>query len=154
MTIDDLISDFNFIATNNLQSSLASYRGQWIILYFYPKDSTPGCTIEGRDFKAAYEAFKALNAVIFGVSRDTIKSHENFKTKQEFPFELISDETETLCTLFDVIKLKSMYGKKLRGIERSTFIINPQGQLKYIGRKVKVIGHVEDILTMLKALQE
>lgn len=121
--------------------------------YFYPKDSTPGCTTESQDFRDAYPQFKALNAEIFGISRDSLKSHENFKCKQEFPFELISDKEEILCKKFDVIKMKTMYGKQVRGIERSTFLIDPQGILRQEWRKVNVKGHVDEVMNTLKQLQ-
>ena len=124
----------------------------WLILYFYPKDSTPGCTLEGQEFRDKYPEFKNLNAEILGISRDSLKSHENFKAKQSFPFELISDNNEALCELFDVIKMKSMYGKQVRGIERSTFLIDPAGKIRHGWRKVSVKGHVEDVLNTLKSL--
>jgi thioredoxin-dependent peroxiredoxin len=120
------------------------------VLYFYPKDATPGCTTEGHDFGDRYKQLQELNVTLFGISRDSLKSHEQFKLKQNFPFELISDHDEHLCQLFDVIKMKSMYGKQVRGIERSTFIINPQRVLTHAWRKVKVAGHVEEVLSVLK----
>jgi thioredoxin-dependent peroxiredoxin len=153
MKIGDKLPNLSFKATNTIQASFEDYRGQWLVLYFYPKDSTPGCTIESRDFRDAQADFKALNAVIFGISRDSLKSHDNFICKQELSFDLISDEAEALCQLFDVIKMKSMYGKQMRGIERSTFLINPEGILANEWRKVKVIGHVDDVKAALKALQ-
>lgn len=153
MIVGEPVPNILFRATNNVEGHLADYLGKWLVLYFYPKDSTPGCTVEGRDFRDAYADFQALDAVIFGVSRDTLSSHDNFKCQQTFPFELISDPDETLCQLFDVIKMKSMYGKKMRGIERSTFIINPQGILVHEWRRVRVIGHVDDVLATIKALQ-
>ena len=152
MNIGELVPNFVFNATNNLTANLNDYKGQMIILYFYPKDATPGCTTEGQEFRDAYPQFKALNAEIFGISRDSLKSHENFKAKQNFPFELISDSEEHLCQLFDVIKMKSMYGKQVRGIERSTFIIDAKGLLKHEWRKVNVKGHVEEVLNTLKSL--
>lgn len=141
-----------FKASSDVSASLSDYHGQWLVLYFYPKDATPGCSIEARDFRDAFADFNALNAVIFGVSRDTLTSHNNFKAKQELPFELISDDQEELCQLFDVIKTKSMYGKQCRGIERSTFLINPQGIIEKQWRRVKVIGHVEEVLSALTSL--
>ncbi|CAM2800772.1 peroxiredoxin [Legionella anisa] len=150
MNIDESVPDFAFTATNGLNSRLNDYRGQYVVLYFYPKDATPGCTIEGQDFRDAYPQFQKLNTQIFGVSRDSLKSHENFKAKQNFPFELISDPDEQLCQLFEVIKMKSMYGKQVRGIERSTFIIDPQGKLIKEWRKVSVKGHVDEVLSALK----
>jgi thioredoxin-dependent peroxiredoxin len=132
--------------------SLADYKGKYLILYFYPKDSTPGCTLEGQDFRDNYAKFKALNAEILGVSRDSLKSHDNFKCKQEFPFELISDTDETLCKAFDVIKMKNMYGKQVLGIERSTFLIDPEGNVAKEWRKVSVKGHCEQVLAALKEI--
>jgi peroxiredoxin Q/BCP len=152
MNINEVVPNFTFNATNNLTAHLNDFKGKIVILYFYPKDATPGCTTEGQEFRDAYSQFKALNAEIFGISRDSLKSHENFKTKQNFPFELISDNEEHLCQLFDVIKMKSMYGKQVRGIERSTFIIDQKGQLKNEWRKVTVKGHVEEVLNTLKSL--
>lgn len=119
---------------------------------FYPKDSTPGCTTEGQDFRDAYAQFQAADTEIFGVSRDSLKSHENFKAKQSFPFELLSDQDEAICNLFDVIKLKNMYGKQVQGIERSTFLIDKQGTLRHEWRKVSVKGHVEAVLAAAQAL--
>lgn len=154
MNIDEMVPDFEFSATSNLTGHLSDYKGQLVILYFYPKDATPGCTTEGQDFRDAYPQFKALNTEIFGISRDSLKSHENFKAKQNFPFELISDPEEHLCQLFDVIKMKSMYGKQVRGIERSTFLIDPKGILKHQWRKLSVKGHVEEVLNTIKSLYE
>lgn len=150
MNIGESVPDFAFTATNGLNARLSDYRGQYVVLYFYPKDATPGCTTEGQDFRDAYPQFQELNTQIFGVSRDSLKSHENFKAKQNFPFELVSDQDEQLCQLFDVIKMKSMYGKQVRGIERSTFIIDPQGKLSKEWRKVSVKGHVDEVLSALK----
>ena len=153
MKLGEKLPQLSFDATNNLQSSFDAYQGKWLILYFYPKDSTPGCTLEGQDFRDAYSKITALNAEVLGISRDSLKSHENFKTKQQFPFELISDKDEQLCQLFDVIKMKSMYGKQVRGIERSTFIIDPQGVLKYEWRKLTVKDHVAELINTLQTLQ-
>lgn len=150
MNIGESVPNFTFTATNGLSGQLNDYLGQYVVLYFYPKDATPGCTTEGQNFRDAYPQFQALNTQIFGISRDSLKSHENFKVKQSFPFELISDQDEHLCQLFDVIKMKSMYGKQVRGIERSTFIIDPQGKLMKEWRKVKVNGHVDEVLDTLK----
>ena len=130
--------------------SLKYYKGKIIVLYFYPKDSTPGCTNEGIDFKDHYEELQKLNTEIFGISRDSVKSHENFKTKYNFPFDLLSDPDEIACQLFDVIKTKNMYGKQVLGIERSTFIIDKDGKLMHEWRKVKVDGHVIEVLNHLK----
>lgn len=150
MQLQQQISDFFISATNNVKGKLSDYRGKWLVLYFYPKDSTPGCTTEGLDFKARIEEFKQLGAVIFGISCDSLASHEKFKAKQQFPFELISDEDKAICELFDVYQLKKMYGKEYMGIVRSTFLINPQGLLSAQWRKVKVKDHVEEVLTTLK----
>ncbi|KTD46663.1 bacterioferritin comigratory protein [Legionella rubrilucens] len=154
MNIGEKIPAFSFTATNGLSASLNDYQGKWIVLYFYPKDSTPGCTVEGQNFRDAYPAFQALNTEIFGISRDSLKSHDSFKCNQQFPFELISDKDEEICQLFDVIKMKSLYGKEVRGIERSTFLIDPQGILRQEWRKVSVPGHVDEVLSSIKLLQE
>ena len=143
------IPAFNLEGTNDLNFSNNDYLGKNIIIYFYPKDSTPGCTSESIDFKDNYENFKKLNTEIFGISRDSIKSHENFKAKYEFPFELLSDPEEIACDLFNVIKMKNMYGKKVRGIERSTFLINADGHLIHEWRGVKVNGHIQELLDFL-----
>ena len=143
---------FKLAATGEQIISLSSLKGKNIVLYFYPKDNTPGCTREGQDFRDNISKFKRQNCIILGISRDTVRTHENFKTKQKFPFDLLSDTEEELCKLFDVIKIKNMYGKKVRGIERSTFLINDKGVLKQEWRKVKVDGHVEEVLTAVKAL--
>lgn len=150
ISVGQQLPDFTISATGGKNMQLSEYRGQNLLLYFYPKDSTPGCTQEGQDFKAHFAEFAALNCVVFGVSRDSIRSHENFKCKQEFPFELLSDTDEQLCQLFDVIKMKNMYGKQVRGIERSTFLINSEGVLVHEWRKVKVTNHVSAVLEQLK----
>ncbi|NOX76161.1 MAG: peroxiredoxin [Gammaproteobacteria bacterium] len=146
------IPAFELPATGEQHIKLADLKGKKIVLYFYPKDSTPGCTTEGQGFRDNYNTFKRAGAVVLGVSRDGIKSHENFKAKQQFPFELLSDKEETLCRLFDVIKEKNMYGKKVMGIERSTFLIDEKGVLRQEWRKVKVAGHVDDVLAAVKVL--
>lgn len=143
---------FSAEATSDTRVSLKDLKGRSVVLYFYPKDSTPGCTREGQDFRDQYAAFQKAGCEIFGVSRDSLKKHENFKAKQEFPFELISDPDDELCNLFDVIKLKKMYGKEFEGIERSTFLIDASGKLVQEWRKVKVPGHVDDVLDAVKAL--
>jgi peroxiredoxin Q/BCP len=143
-----------FKATNGLITGFERYLGEWLVIYFYPKDATPGCTVEGCDFRDYEKDFALLNARVFGVSRDSLSSHETFKAKQQFPFELISDVDETLCQLFDVIKMKSMYGKQVRGIERSTFIVDPQGIVRHVWRKVTVKGHVAEVFEELKRLQQ
>ena len=126
INLKNKVPDFKLEGTNNLSFTLSNFIGKYIIIYFYPKDSTPGCTNEGIDFKDNISKFKKLNVEVFGVSRDTIKSHENFKSKHNFPFELLSDPEEIACNLFGVIKMKNMYGKKVRGIERSTFLLSPE----------------------------
>ena len=150
--LDKVIPDFKVTTTGDKSFKLSDLRGQKIVLYFYPKDSTPGCTTEGLDFRSNHAKFKRQNTVILGASRDSVKSHENFKTKQKFPFDLISDADEKLCNVFDVIKEKNMYGKKVMGIERSTFIIDEKGVLRKEFRKVKVPGHVETVLEAVKEL--
>jgi len=132
---------------------LSDLHGRWVALYFYPKDSTPGCTTESCGFRDTETNFSGLGAVIVGVSRDSVTSHQRFAEKQQLPFQLISDADELLCKAFDVIQMKNMYGKQVRGIERSTFIINPEGVVAHAWRKVRVKGHVEDVLNKLGALQ-
>jgi peroxiredoxin Q/BCP len=149
ISIGTAMPDFEALSTGNKMIKLTDYRGGFVIIYFYPKDNTPGCTQEGQSFRDNFEKFTALNAVILGVSRDSVRIHESFKCKQEFPFDLLSDADEKLCELFDVIKMKNMYGKQVRGIERSTFLIDPQGILIHEWRKVKVKNHSEDILDVL-----
>lgn len=144
------VTDIKLAATGDQTLKLSGFRGKKIVLYFYPKDSTPGCTLEGQDFRDNKRKFSARNTVILGVSRDSVKSHENFKDKQAFTFELLSDPDEKLCTQFDVIKEKNMYGKKVVGIERSTFLIDEDGILIQEWRKVKVKGHVEEVLEEIK----
>ena len=134
-------------------ATLADYAGQWLVLYFYPKDSTPGCTTEGIDFNALLPKFRKANAAVLGVSRDSVKSHDNFCAKQGFKFPLVSDADEKLCNAFGVIGEKNMYGKKVLGVIRSTFLISPDGRLAHEWRGVKVAGHAEAVLETLKALQ-
>ena len=148
----ELVADFEALATADRTIRLSDFRGRPIVLYFYPKDHTPGCTREGQDFRDHFAEFEALGAVIFGISRDSVRTHENFKAKQHFPFDLISDPEETLCRRFDVIKMKNMYGKQVRGIERSTFLIDKRGILAKAWRKVNVTGHVDDVLDALRQL--
>ena len=145
------VADFTAAATGG-PFKLSAHKGHPVVLYFYPKDNTPGCTIEGADFRDLYKRFTKIGAVIAGVSRDSLRSHEGFKAKMEFPFELISDADEKLCAQFDVIKMKNMYGKKVRGIERSTFLIGPDGSLVREWRGVRVPGHAEEVLTAVKTL--
>jgi thioredoxin-dependent peroxiredoxin len=130
---------------------LADQRGKSVVLYFYPKDNTPGCTMEGTQFRDLYQRFQKAGAVVVGVSRDSLKSHAGFKTKMGFPFELISDPDEKLCGQFDVIKMKNIYGRKVRGVERSTFLIDAEGKLAREWRGVKVAGHAEEVLEAVKA---
>jgi thioredoxin-dependent peroxiredoxin len=136
--IDQPVADFEAPATNGQTVSLASLKGKQVVIYFYPKDSTPGCTTQGQGFRDQHEAFKAANTEVFGVSRDSLKSHENFKAKQAFTFELISDKEEALCQLFDVIKLKKLYGKEYMGVDRSTFLIDKEGVLRQEWRGVNL----------------
>ena len=150
--LDHPVADFQAQATSGQTVSLSALKGRQVVIYFYPKDSTPGCTTEGQGFRDQYEAFKAANTEIFGVSRDGLKSHENFKCKQAFPFELISDKDEALCQLFDVIKLKKLYGKEYMGVDRSTFLIDKNGVLRQQWRGVKVPGHVDAVLEQAQAL--
>lgn len=152
VSIDKKVPNFTSEATSDLTITLSELEGQNVVIYFYPKDSTPGCTTEGQDFRDSIDDFTAANTVIYGVSRDSLRKHENFKAKQEFPFELISDPEEALCKLFDVIKLKKNYGKEYMGIERSTFLINAEGVLKKEWRGVKVKGHVEEVLAAAQAI--
>ena len=146
------IPEFQLPATGGQPFSLAAVRGKTLILYFYPKDSTPGCTTEAQQFRDLHEEFLQAGCVIAGVSRDSVKSHENFKAKQNLPFELISDADETLCTQFAVIKEKKLYGKLVRGIERSTFVIDGQGVLRHEWRGVKAPGHAQEVLDFIKTL--
>jgi len=139
-------------ATSDLEVSIPDSQGRNIVLYFYPKDSTPGCTTEGQDFRDNHQAFIDANTVIYGVSRDKMQSHENFKAKQNFPFELISDPEEILCNAFDVIQEKMNYGKKYMGIVRSTFLIDADGNILKAWDKVKVVGHVDEVLEAVKAI--
>jgi len=152
VALDQPIPEFTLPATGEQKITLSALRGKHVILYFYPKDSTPGCTLEGQAFRDLHPKFTREQAVVFGVSRDSIKSHERFKDKQGFPFELLSDEDESLCTAFEVIKMKNMYGKQVRGIERSTFLIDKSGVLRREWRKVKVDGHAETVLEAVKEL--
>ncbi len=151
--LNNVVPDFSANITGKEQAvKLSDYRGKNVVLYFYPKDSTPGCTLESQNFRDNYEKFTALNTVILGISRDSIRSHDGFKCKQRLQFELISDNDEVICQLFDVLKEKNMYGKQVIGIERSTFLINADGVLIYEWRKVKVDGHVEEVLEKVSAI--
>jgi peroxiredoxin Q/BCP len=146
------VPDFTLPATGGKAVSLAGLRGGPVVLYFYPKDDTPGCTTEGCGFRDHHGSFRKLGAVVLGVSRDPMTAHEKFKTRYEFPFDLLSDADEQLCRLFDVIREKNMYGRKVMGVERSTFLIDGKGVLRQEWRKVKVDGHVEAVLAAVKAL--
>lgn len=152
VALNKKVPAFRAAATGDKTIASKDLLGQRIVLYFYPKDSTAGCTQEGLDFNERLNKFKKLNAIVLGVSRDSIESHEKFKAKQGFKFDLLSDPDEALCTLFDVIKLKNMYGKKVLGIERSTFLIDETGVLRKEWRKVKVANHVDEVLETLKSL--
>ena len=143
---------FKAECTSNKILSNDDFVGKNLVIYFYPKDSTPGCTTEGQEFRDQYKIFKKFNTDIIGVSRDTIKSHENFKLKQSFPFELLSDPDEKVCKAFGVMKLKSMYGREYIGVDRSTFIINDKGKVVREWRSVKVKGHVDEVLEAVKEL--
>jgi peroxiredoxin Q/BCP len=146
------IPDFSAPATGDTTFRLSDHKGHPVVLYFYPKDNTPGCTAEGADFRDLHKQFAKMGAVVAGISRDTVKSHESFKAKMGFPFPLISDADEKLCAQFGVIKMKNMYGKKVRGIERSTFVIDGKGVLVKEWRGVKVPGHAEEVLGFAKTL--
>ncbi len=151
--IGEKVPEFSLPSTGNKTVELSELKGKNIIIYFYPKDATPGCTIEGQNFRDNIRKFSLLNTVVIGVSRDKISSHEKFKKNQKFPFDLLSDEDEKLCKIFNVMKEKNMYGRKFFGIERSTFLIDKKGILRNEWRKVKVKGHVEDVLQTLKKLK-
>ncbi|QAU35046.1 peroxiredoxin [Janthinobacterium sp. 17J80-10] len=146
------VPEFSAPMTGQQTFTLSSYRGKTLVLFFYPKDNTPGCTAESLRFRDLYPQFQAANTEIFGISRDSIRSHDNFKGKLEMPFELISDPDEAVCALFNVMKQKMMYGKQVRGIERSTFIIDAAGKLVKEWRGVKVPGHVDAVLEYVKTL--
>ena len=145
------VKDFSLASTGG-DFRLSALRGTKVVLYFYPKDNTPGCTTEGLQFRDLHKQFVAAGAQVYGVSRDSVRSHEGFKAKMKFPFELLSDPDEKACTQFGVIRMKNMYGRKVRGIERSTFVIDPQGLLAREWRGVKVPGHAQEVLDFVKAL--
>jgi peroxiredoxin Q/BCP len=151
--INRVAGDFKATATGNRTIRLKELRGQNVVIYFYPKDSTPGCTLEGQDFRDLYTKFRRHKTVILGVSRDSLASHEKFREKQQFPFDLISDPDETLCKHFDVIHEKTLYGRKFMGIVRSTFLIDAKGKLRNEWRKLKVKGHADEVLDAVKALK-
>jgi thioredoxin-dependent peroxiredoxin len=146
------IKDFTLPTNNGGSFKLSDHKGKVVVLYFYPKDNTPGCTTEGMDFAALHRKFVKVGAVVAGVSRDSVKSHDKFCEKYEFPFPLISDEEEQLCAQFDVIKMKNMYGKQVRGIERSTFVIDGNGKLAHEWRGVKVPAHAQTVLEFVETL--
>lgn len=150
--LNQSIPDFQLPATSGKTFQLSAYAGKNVIIYFYPKDSTPGCTTQGIQFRDAYAQFQALNTEIFGISRDSLKSHENFKAKFAFPFELLSDAEELACSIFGVIRMKNMYGKQVRGIERSTFVIDQNGNLIKEWRGVKADGHAAEVLSFIQTL--
>jgi len=147
-----IVPEFSAAMTGNQTFRLSDYKGKNIVLYFYPKDNTPGCTTESMQFRDLHPQFREANTEIFGISRDSIRSHEGFKSKLEMPFELISDPDETVCIMFNVMKMKNMYGKQVRGVERSTFVIDGSGKLVKEWRGVKVPGHVDEVLEFVKAL--
>ncbi|WP_293265781.1 peroxiredoxin [Neptunomonas sp.] len=152
IVVGQLVPNFTASATSETTLSLSELQGKNLIIYFYPKDNTPGCTTEGQNFRDLYNEFKDTNTEIIGVSRDSMRTHENYKAKHSFPFELISDPDEALCNHFDVIKLKKLYGKEYMGIERSTFLIDSEGILRQEWRKVKVKGHVDEVLIAAKSI--
>ena len=149
LEINKSVPSFSLPGTNEIKFTLNNYLGKNVVLYFYPRDSTPGCTNEGIDFTKLFPDFKKKNVEIFGISRDSINSHEKFKKKYNFPFELLSDAEEIACNLFDVIKMKNMYGKQVQGIERSTFLIDSKGMLAIEWRGLKVPGHAEEVLNSI-----
>lgn len=150
--IGKIVPAWRLPATGGQDVASKDLKGQNVVLYFYPRDSTPGCTTEAQDFRDLHKKFAKLDTIVFGVSKDSMKSHEKFKEKQQLPFELLSDEAEVLCQLFDVIKLKKMYGKEFEGIERSTFLLDRKGVLRHEWRKVKVKGHVDEVLAAVVRL--
>ncbi|WP_079415728.1 peroxiredoxin [Thiomonas intermedia] len=152
LVLNKVVPDFEAAATSGVQFSPKNYLGKKIVLYFYPKDMTPGCTTESMHFRDKYPEFEAANAVIFGISRDNLLSHEKFKAHIELPFDLIADTEEKLCHMFGVVKNKIMYGKKVKGIERSTFVIDADGLLRQEWRGVKVAGHVDEVLDVIQKL--
>jgi peroxiredoxin Q/BCP len=152
LTTGRKVPDFTLPATGGGDITLSDLRGRKVVLYFYPKDSTPGCTREGQDFQASLRRFKAANAVIIGVSRDSVASHEKFRSAQKFTFDLLSDADGKICAMFDVIREKNMYGRKIMGIERSTFLIDEKGVLRREWRKVRVDGHAAEVLQSLKEI--
>jgi thioredoxin-dependent peroxiredoxin len=153
MMMDKTVTDFELPATGEQRFKLSAMRGYPFVIYFYPKDDTPGCTSEGMQFRDLHGEFSKLKCTVFGVSRDSLKSHEKFKSKMSFPFELLSDEEEIACNIFNVMKMKNMYGKQVRGIERSTFLIDKDGVLRKEWRGVSVPNHAQEVLDAVKSLQ-
>ncbi|HQT31231.1 MAG TPA: peroxiredoxin [Thiobacillus sp.] len=149
---DPVISDFELPATSNSTFKLSEHRGKNVVVFFYPKDDTPGCTLEGQEFRDLYADFGKVNTTVVGVSRDTLQSHEDFKAKFEFPFELLADTEEKACELFGVMKLKNMYGKQVRGVERSTFVFDAEGKLVKSWRGLKAPGHAAEVLAFVQTL--
>ncbi|HSF71451.1 MAG TPA: peroxiredoxin [Methylotenera sp.] len=150
--LNTTVTNFELPATSGTNFKLSDYIGKTLVIYFYPKDNTPGCTTQGMQFRDNYAEFQALNTEIFGVSRDSLKSHENFKAKFTFPFELLADTEEVACSIFGVMKMKNMYGKQVRGVERSTFVIDKNGVLIKEWRGVKVDGHAQEVLNFIQSL--
>ncbi len=146
------VPDFEAASTGNATFKLSSALGRLLVLYFYPKDNTPGCTVEGQEFRDLHAEFAGAGCAVYGVSRDSLKSHENFRSKMQFPFDLLSDPDEKLCSLFGVMKMKNMYGKQVRGIERSTFVIDRDGVVRREWRGVKVPGHAREVLEFARSL--
>jgi thioredoxin-dependent peroxiredoxin len=146
------VPDFEIASTGNRMFKLSAALGSPLVFYFYPKDNTPGCTVEGQEFRDLHGEFGRCGCAVYGVSRDSIKSHEGFKSKMSFPFELLSDPDEKVCTLFGVMKMKNMYGKKVRGVERSTFVIDPEGVIRKEWRGLRVPGHAREVLEFVKSL--
>jgi peroxiredoxin Q/BCP len=149
---DPVIKDFELPSTGDTTFKLSDHRGKNVVVFFYPKDNTPGCTLEGQEFRDLYKDFGKANTIVVGVSRDSIKSHEGFKAKFEFPFELLADTEETACELFKVMKLKNMYGKQVRGVERSTFVFDVEGKLVKSWRGLKAPGHAAEVLGFVQTL--
>ena len=152
VSVGKRVANFSLPATGDKTLSLNDFKGTHLVLYFYPKDHTPGCTLEGQDFRDNFDEFIKAGSTVLGVSRDSVRTHENFCTKQSFPFDLLSDAEEKLCNQFDVIKEKNMYGRKFMGIVRSTFVIDAGGVLQFEWRKVKVPGHVDEVLKAVQSL--
>ncbi len=151
LTVGSVFPDFTLPATNG-EFTLSQQRGKKLVLYFYPRDNTPGCTREGQDFASQHRHFKRLKVPVYGVSRDTLAAHEKFRAKFDFPFDLIADKEETLCSRLGLMKDKNMYGKKVRGLERTTFLLDEEGVVQRIWSKVKVPGHVDEVLAAAKSL--